>query len=102
MAVDKIFHELDAPKFHKLSVGLNMPIERHAHCPGTGKHVGVINRHVVLESFRATSREPLDDVETVAVEVTGLVEPGHTVETSRGDHQRVAIPPPSRSGTFPA
>src|SRR6266851_8393268 len=39
MPVQQVFHKLDAPEFHQLSISFHTPKERHAHFPASREHL---------------------------------------------------------------
>ena len=62
-------------------VVLEAPIERHPHLPGPREHFRIFNRDFVHQVIGTDGRVALDDVQRVAVEVPGAVEPGLVVES---------------------
>src|SRR5213593_2896844 len=78
--------------FQKLKIFFRMPIERHTHLPGPGKHLGVLDRGFVVDVVGVGERVAFDHVQSVAVEIAGPVEPGLVVEISYVDDQCVPIP----------
>ena len=57
---------------------------------------GILDRGLVLDVIAVGRRVALDDVQRVAVEVAGAIEPGLIVEVDHVDDQRVAFPAAAR------
>src|ERR1041384_114842 len=84
--------ESEAIVFEQLKIRLAMTVENHAHSPRPGKHLRVLDGHFVGDVIAIEGGEPLDQVQCIAVEVAGAIEPGILVEIDDVDHQRVAFP----------
>ncbi len=59
---------------------------------GRVKTFGIFDRHFVPNDVRRHQREALDQVQRVAVEIPGAVEPAPVVEIRHVDDQRVSVP----------
>src|ERR1700730_2106525 len=82
----------DALVFQQLGILVYPAIQRHAHLPWPREDLGIFNRSLVRNVIRVRERITFDHVQSVAVEVTGMIEPGLIVEAVYVHHQRVAIP----------
>ena len=71
--------------------GLPLPIELAAARVRT-LGLRVLDARAIFQRVRVQQPPAFDDVERVAVEVAGAVEPGLVVELGDVDHQRVAFP----------
>ena len=67
-------------------------VERHAHFPGPRENFWIFNCRFVLNHIRAGARVALDNVQRLAVKVSGPVEPGLVVESRHIDDQSFAFP----------
>src|SRR5262252_8259295 len=63
-----------------LDVLFHAAVERHPHLPGPREHLRILDRDFVVDVIRIRHRVALDDVQLVAVEVAGAIEPGLVVE----------------------
>src|SRR2546425_4369465 len=93
--VHQFLDELDALELEKLCALVLPAIERHPNLPRPRKHLRVLDRDLVVEHVRAHGREPLDDVQRLAVEVARAVEPCLVVEPRHVDDERVPFPAPA-------
>src|SRR4029453_10215298 len=75
LAEQKFLGERNALEFEKLNALLHPAIEREADLPRTREHVRVFDGRFVHHVIRAHRRVPLDDVQRIAVVVTGAIEP---------------------------
>ena len=82
VSVHQLFDELDALEFHQLRVAVVPSIERQLNLPGARKHLGILDRDLVVDHVRTDRREPLHEAERLAVEIAGAVEPGLIVEAA--------------------
>ena len=80
----------------QLAVSFLPPVERHAHLPGPREHLRVLDRDFVEHVIGAGRRVALDDVQRVAVEIPGPIEPGPVVEMDHIDDERVPLPAAAR------
>src|SRR5437879_10758786 len=79
-SVHELFDEFVAAKVEKLHVRLHPTIERHRDPPRPSKDLRIFDRHFVPNDVRRHRREALDQVQCVAVEIPGAVEPTPVVE----------------------
>src|SRR4249920_677048 len=76
----------------QLSVLLFMSIEEHAHLPGPREPLRILDRGFVPDVIRSRRGVALDDMQRIAVKITGSIEPGLIVEVGDVDDERVAVP----------
>src|SRR5689334_14005275 len=74
-AVNQILDELDAAELQQPRALLFPAVERHAHLPGPREHLLVLDCSFVVQVIGARRRNSFDDVQLVAVEVAGAIEP---------------------------
>src|SRR6516225_10122193 len=67
MPIQHLLGELDALKFHQLSILLHMPVQGHADLPRTGKCLGILQSGLIHQSISAARRITLGHVQSVAV-----------------------------------
>ena len=97
MTIQQLFGELHALVFQDPCILLDATIQGHADLPRPREHLRILNRGFVIERVRAAGRVALHDVQRVAMEVAGAVEPRLIVhETGHVDHERFALPAPVR------
>src|SRR4029079_7797069 len=60
--------------------------------PGPRERLRIGNRRFVAEDVRRRARVALGDLQLIAVEVAGPIEPGAVVEAGRLDDERLALP----------
>src|SRR5438093_7407686 len=89
MAVHQLLDELDALVLEQLHVPLLPPVERHRDSPGPREDVGILDRGFVTQEVGTGGCVAFDDVQRVAVVVSGTVEPGGVVEALHVDDQRL-------------
>src|SRR6266571_4223863 len=92
MTINRFFHHFNTLEVHELSVGFKTAIDGQADFPRTGKYLGIFNGGFVTDRILADRCIPLDDVQGIAMEVTGPIEPSIWRETGDIDYQRVPIP----------
>ena len=92
MAGERLEDEVDTVIIQKLKPLVNPTIERHAHCPRASEDVFVLECHFVIDVMLAGWRVAFNDAQRIAMEVSGGVKPGATIEMGRIDDERVAIP----------
>ena len=80
----------------ELEVLLLVAVENHPHRPRPGEHFRVLDRDGVVDVIGIGQRVALDDVQRVAVEVAGAIEPGPVVELDQVDDERVSFPMAAR------
>src|SRR5436305_7268111 len=67
MSVHEFFGEFVAAEFEKLHVRLHAAVDRHRDAPWPREHLGVLDRHVVLDDVGCRLREALGQLQLVAV-----------------------------------
>src|SRR5262245_3807432 len=92
ISVQELFDEFDAAILHELRVRLQAAIQRHGDSPRAGKGLRILDRHLIVDGVWADRREALDQVQRVAMEIPGPVEPVLAVEVRHIDDQRVPFP----------
>src|SRR3989442_1136693 len=92
LTVQQLLDELHALEIHELRVLLQTPVEGHADLPRAREDFGVFDRGLVREDVGARAPVAFNDMQRVAVEVTGSVEPALIVEARHVDDQRVSFP----------
>ena len=92
MAVNQVFDKLNAPELQELCILFDSTIDGHTHVPRSHENIRILDRHLIRERIRATSRKPLHHMQGVAVKVSSSVEPGHPIEAGRVNDQRVTLP----------
>src|SRR5271163_4019231 len=80
ISVHELLDEFVAAELEELDVRLGATIERHGDLPRPREHLGILDRHLVPDDVRRPLREALDEVQRIAVEVAGAIEPGAIVE----------------------
>src|SRR2546425_8083044 len=80
----------------ELEILLLVTIEDHAHIPRPREHLWIFDGSGVIDVIRIDQRVAFRDVERIAVEIAGPVEPGLVVEMDHVDHERVALPAAAR------
>src|SRR5215467_8993967 len=65
---------------------------RNHHRPGLGVRLRVIDRYLDVQMTEIATTEALNDVQGVAVRMTGVIQPSLFVDASRIDYECVAIP----------
>ena len=66
--------------FEQLAVSFLTPVERHAHLPRPREHLRVLDRDFVEHVIGAGRRIAFDDVQRLAVEIPGAIEPGRSLK----------------------
>src|SRR5713226_10179086 len=74
-SLHELFDEFVAAKVEKLHVRLHPAIERHRDPPRPRKDLRIFDRHFVSNDVRRNQREALHQMQRVAVEIPGAVEP---------------------------
>src|SRR6266705_6526865 len=92
MSIDELFRELYALEFQGLDVRLHTSIQRHADFPRTRKHLRILNRGLVHQMVWRQRRVTLHHMQSVAMEISGPVEPGLIVLSGYVNDQRVTVP----------
>src|SRR5438552_5942087 len=92
MSIDELFRELHTLEFQGLDVRLHASIQRHADLPRTRKHLRVVDRGLVDQMVWRQGRVTLHDMQSVAMEISGPVEPGFVVLSGHVNDQRVTVP----------
>src|SRR3954470_8677894 len=92
LAVHQFLDEFDALEVEQLRVLLDAAVERHADLPRPRESLRILDRRFVGNDVRAGAREPLDDVQLIAVEIAGAIEPGLIVEALGIDDEALAFP----------
>src|SRR5262245_12674365 len=87
VAVHQILGELDASELGELYVWLDATVNRHPYLPRLREDGGVLDRGLVVQRVGAAGADALDDVQVLAGEVAGAVEPRHAVEAGRVDDE---------------
>src|SRR5438552_16528978 len=72
--------------FEELDVWFLAPIQDHPHLPGARKHLRILDRHFVVDVIDVAERVAFDQMQGVAVEIAGPVEPGLVVEMDHVNH----------------
>src|SRR5439155_18314053 len=75
ISVHELLDEFVATELEELHVRLCATIERHRDAPRTREHVWVFDRHVILNYVSRHQSEALYQVQRVAMEIAGAVEP---------------------------
>src|SRR6185312_7109625 len=92
VAVDQFLGELDAFEFKQARILLAVLVKDHVDLPRAAEGLRVLNGCFVIHRVRIEQGVALRNVQSVAGEVSGAVEPRHAVEAGDIDHQRVAFP----------
>src|SRR5262245_41688771 len=106
MPVNQVFCEFGALEFRELYVLFKTTVQRHAYLPWPCEHLRVLDGRFIPEGGSAHRRVTLDDVELIAVEVSGPIEPRPVVLPEDIDDKRVSVPAavrlphPRVGGTF--
>src|SRR3954447_19036157 len=82
-AVEQFLDELDALEVHQLRVLLEAAVQRHADPPRPRERLGIGHRRFVADDVGRGPRVALGDLELIAVEIAGAIEPGAVVEAAR-------------------
>src|SRR5207244_12802376 len=90
--VHQFLHELYAFEVEELRVLLDAAIERHADLPRPRERVRILDRGFVRDDVGTRARQAFHDVQLIAVEVAGAIEPALIVEALRIDDERFAFP----------
>src|SRR5437762_14220123 len=96
MAVHQFLDELYALVFHHLRVLPEVAIERHADFPWPREDLGVLHRRFIIDRVPIDERVPLDDLQRLAVKISGPIEPRLIDLIGDIYHDRIALPPPAR------
>ena len=80
--------------FHseQLRVLLFVAVQNHAHPPRPCEHRRVLDRHLIVDVIGVERREAFDQVQLIAVEVAGAIEPRLVAEIDVVHNQRIAFP----------
>src|SRR5205814_4189870 len=89
MAIHGLFNHLDAPEIHELGILFQPTVQGHADFPGTCKDLRILNSGVVTDSVFTHRSVSLDNVQSVAMEIAGPVEPCRIGETADVDDKRI-------------
>src|SRR5262245_12453974 len=92
----KLVVEGEAFVFEDLSVWFAVAIQHHAHAPRPREHARILDGHFICDVVAIEWREALDQVQLLAVKISGAVEPRLVVEVDDVDDERVAFPSPAR------
>src|SRR4029077_11590424 len=91
-SVHELLDELIAAKLEKLHIRLHAAIERHGDPPRPSKDLGIFDGHFVLNDVGRHQREALDQVQCVAMEIAGAIEPTPVVEIGHVHDESVSLP----------
>src|ERR1700730_11149478 len=58
-------------------------VQGYQHLPASRKHLRIVDRHFVTDSVRGDAREALGQLQRVAVEIAGMIEPRLSIEADR-------------------
>src|SRR5262249_5554129 len=85
--IQHLFHERHAIELHQLHVLLDAAIKREPNLPRPREHLRIVDRRFVLQMVRRNRREPLGDLQHVAVVIADAIQPGVGVEVRRLDDE---------------
>src|SRR5512142_3195242 len=85
----------DAPIFEQLHVR-GPPPQRNTYCERTGEHGWILDRGLVFQRVLGRQPKSLDDMSYGSPKIAGLVQPALPVQSTHLDHERIAVPVPSR------
>src|SRR5690242_9944664 len=95
-SVHELFRELVAAKLEELHVWLHAAIKRHGDAPGPREYLGVFNVHFVPNDVGRLQRVALGEMQGIAMEIAGAIEPAAVVEVGDIHDERVSLPMPNR------
>src|SRR6185503_20055715 len=77
-------------------ISLLATVEWHAHLPWSGEYCRVINGHLVVDVIGTGKSETFDQVQRVAVEIPGAIEPCLICKVHNIDNEGIARPMSAR------
>src|SRR5215510_1673963 len=92
LAVHQLFNKFHTLEIHQLRVFLLTPVQRHAHFPWTCEDLRIFDGRFVRDHVRTRACIALNDMQLVAMEIAGSIEPTLIVEPSYIDDERLAFP----------
>src|SRR5215813_2480406 len=92
----KLVVKPEAFVFQDLKVWFAMAVQHHAHAPRSGEYLRVLDRHLIRDVVAIERGEALNQMQLLAVKVSGTVEPCFVVEVDVVDDERVAFPAAAR------
>src|SRR5260370_36731817 len=96
MPVHKLLYVRHTVKFQQLHVLFHPPVQRHAHLPGTGVDLRVVDSHFIEKRIRAGRCVTFGEVQRVAMMVSCPVKPGTLNHPGHVAHQRIPVPRTAR------
>ena len=91
MPVHELLCVRHAVIFQQLHVLFHPPVQRHAHLPGPGIDLRIVDSHFIEERIRAGGRVALGEVQRVAMMVPCPVKPRILDHPGYVDHQRIPV-----------
>src|SRR5258708_27730623 len=92
----ELLRKFNSAVLEQLHVRIHPAIDRHRDAPWPRKHLRVFDGDFVTDDVWRLERKTLDEMQGVAMEVSGAVEPVPAVEIRDVHHQRVAVPSSDR------
>src|SRR5438093_8563567 len=92
MTINRFFHHFNTPEVHELSIEFEPAIKWEADFPGPCEYFRVLNGRFVLDRVSRDRRVSLDNVQGIAMEITGSIEPGIRCEAGDIDDKCIAFP----------
>src|SRR5213593_3025569 len=96
MTIKCFLDHFNTPEVHELSIGLEPAIKWEADFPGPRKYFRVFDGGLVLDRISRDRAVSLDNVQGVAMEITGSIEPGIRREAGDIDDKCIAFPAADR------
>ena len=91
-SIHELLDEFVATKLEQLHVRFHATIERHGDPPRPLKNLGIFDRHFVPNGVRRHQREALGQMQSVAMEIPGAVEPAPVIEIRDVDDESISVP----------
>src|SRR5216683_5577378 len=95
MPVHKLLYVWHTVEFQQLQVLFHPPVQRHAHLPGTGVDLGIVDSRFIVKRILARGCVTLGEVQRVAMIVSCPVKPSILNHPVYFDYHRIHRPLPS-------